>query len=84
MVAAILTAGERSTMFGAMLREAIIAERDKRGWNTLKLAQEAGVPYSRLHEWLNQPKKRITSEHIERLMDALEITLKFSQEKGKR
>lgn len=66
-----LTAGGYSTIFGQMLREAIIAERDRRGWNNNQLAKAAGVPYGRLHEWLHQPGKRIHSEHVERLMDTL-------------
>lgn len=52
-------------------RKSIVAERDRRGWNTLKLATESGVPYSRLHEWLNQPEKRIHSEHLAKLMAVL-------------
>jgi hypothetical protein len=68
-----LTAGGCSAIFGRMLREAIIAERDRRGWNNNQLAKASGVPYGRLHEWLHQPGKRIHSEHIERLMDTLKL-----------
>ena len=65
-----LTAGDYSTIFGRMLREAVTAERDRRGWNNLTLATEAGVPYSQLHRWLKMGKT-IHSDHVERLMDTL-------------
>ena len=55
----------------AMIREAIIKERDRRGWHNLKLSQESGVPYSRLHVWLHDTKKSIRSHHVESLMRVL-------------
>lgn len=70
-ITARLTPAGHSAIFGRMLREAIIAERDRRGWNNNQLAKASGLPYGRLHEWLHQPTKRIHSEHIERLMDTL-------------
>jgi hypothetical protein len=58
-------------IIGLMIREAVTAERDRRGWNNLKLSQESGVPYSRLYEWLNDPAKTIHSGHLESLMRVL-------------
>ncbi len=77
-----LTTGGYSTIFGRMLREAIIAERDRRGWNNNQLAKAAGVPYGRLHEWLHQPEKRIHSEHVERLMDTLGLRVCRGKSRG--
>ncbi len=71
---ATLTAGRYPAIFGRMLREAVTAERDRRGWNNLTLATEAGVPYSQLHRWLKMDKT-IHSGHIEKLMDTLGLTV---------
>lgn len=58
-----------------MIREAIIAERDRKGWNNNRLAQESGVPYPRLHVWLHDPVTSITTKHLESLMTALGLRI---------
>jgi hypothetical protein len=53
-----------------MLREAVEAELKRRDMSLLKLSEAAGVPYSRLHEWLKS-EKTISSGHVESLMMVL-------------
>lgn len=66
-----------------MIREAVIAERDRRGWNNLHLAKESGVSYGRLHEWLHDTGKSISSHNVEKLMDALGLRVCRGKAKGK-
>jgi hypothetical protein len=63
------------TISPLMIREAIIAERDRRGWNNNRLAQESGVPYPRLHVWLTDAEKSLTTKHLESLMAALGLRI---------
>lgn len=64
-----------ATLSDDMIREAVIAERDRRGWNTLQLSKESGVSYGRLHEWLNDGNKTINSANLEKLLKVLGLTL---------
>ncbi|MGC4033706.1 MAG: helix-turn-helix transcriptional regulator [Tepidisphaeraceae bacterium] len=57
-----------------MFREAIIAARDKRGWSTNHLAKEAGVPQSRLSDFL-AGKRDLHSGKVEKLLTVLGIDL---------
>jgi hypothetical protein len=63
------------TISPLMIREAIIKERDRRGWNNNRLAQESGVPYPRLHVWLTDPTTSLTTKHLESLMAALSLRI---------
>lgn len=72
---ALLSPAELNKIIGLMIREAVTAERERRGWNLLKLSQESGVPYSRLYDWIKKPGKTIHSEHLENLMRVLELRI---------
>ena len=60
-----------------VLREAIIAERDRRGWTDRQLSIASGVAYSRLHEWLSKTtdSKGLTSHSVDKLAATLRLEL---------
>lgn len=82
--AACPTDTQSATLSDDMIREAVIAERDRRGWNTLQLSKESGVSYGRLHEWLNDSDKTINSANLEKLLKVLGLKLSRGAAKRKR
>lgn len=57
------------------LQGVIGSARARRGWSLLHLSRIAGVPYARLHEWINGTTDTISSRHVERLLAALDLKL---------
>lgn len=78
----LLSAPGYDTISPLMIREAVIAERQRREWTDNQLAQSSGVPYSRLYQWLYQGKT-ISSKHIEALMETLGLRVCRGKGKGK-
>lgn len=61
------------------IRQAVIAARDARGWTTYRLARAAGLEPSHVARWLDPSRAdhqpTITTARLERLMQALELTV---------
>lgn len=57
-----------------MIREAVKAELAKRDWTLYRLAQETGIRYSRIHDWLGDKgvgERGPSIENLEKIMAAL-------------
>jgi len=57
-----------------MIREEIKKEIDRRGWSALKLANETGIRYPSITEYL-QNKKELNSQNIDKILIILKLKI---------
>ena len=58
-----------------MIRKEIKAELESRKWSITKLSTESGVRYASLTEFINGSRNNLSIENIEKVFEALDITL---------